>query len=158
MTVTFKLRRGPASEWATDNPILRAGEPGLEIDTGKFKIGNGYTVWSSLPYFLHEGATAVLIQAAIEDAVLEGVPGPEGPQGIQGIQGIQGVPGTAGTNGTNGAQGIQGVPGADGEDGAQGIQGVPGADGESVTVTLVDAEDWPPASDSNPLHLYFRVA
>jgi hypothetical protein len=31
---------------------LQAGEVGLETDTGRFKIGNGTSVWQSLPYYL----------------------------------------------------------------------------------------------------------
>jgi hypothetical protein len=75
---TFKLRRGTSSDWATTNPILEDGEPGIEIDTNKLKIGDGIHHWLDLGYF-------------------------------------------------------------------------------SVTVTLVPAANWPPAPDSNPLHLYFRV-
>lgn len=48
---TFKLRRGPAAEWTTDNPTLLAGEPGFEIDTNKLKIGNGIDAWNDLDYF-----------------------------------------------------------------------------------------------------------
>jgi hypothetical protein len=54
----------------------------------------------------------------------------------------------------------KGQPGVDGEDGADGTNGTNGTngdDGESVTVTLVPSSSWPPASDSNPLHLYVKV-
>ena len=51
MSVTIKLRKGLASEWAANNSIvLASGEPGLEIDTGRLKIGNGTTQWGSLQY------------------------------------------------------------------------------------------------------------
>jgi len=36
--------------WAQVNPILAAGEIGLETDTGKFKIGDGSTLWNALGY------------------------------------------------------------------------------------------------------------
>jgi hypothetical protein len=39
------------SQWATVNPVLLAGEPGLESDTENLKIGDGKTTWSGLPYF-----------------------------------------------------------------------------------------------------------
>jgi hypothetical protein len=39
------------SQWATVNPVLLAGEPGLESDTENLKIGDGKTAWSGLPYF-----------------------------------------------------------------------------------------------------------
>jgi hypothetical protein len=46
----IKLRRGTASQWTTANPVLAAGEIGLETDTNKTKYGNGSTAWASLPY------------------------------------------------------------------------------------------------------------
>ena len=39
-----------AAEWVNKNPILQAGEFGIENDTQKFKIGDGVTKWSNLPY------------------------------------------------------------------------------------------------------------
>lgn len=39
-----------AVEWVNKNPILQAGEFGIENDTQKFKIGDGVTKWSNLPY------------------------------------------------------------------------------------------------------------
>lgn len=51
MSYRFKFRRGPASEWTADNPVLLAGEPGLEIDTYKLKIGDGVQLWNDLEYF-----------------------------------------------------------------------------------------------------------
>jgi len=51
MSVTIKLRKGLASEWAAnDNIVLASGEPGFEIDTGRLKIGNGSSAWSALNY------------------------------------------------------------------------------------------------------------
>lgn len=49
-TITFKFRRGTASQWSTANTILAGGEMGVETDTGQFKIGDGSTAWSSLGY------------------------------------------------------------------------------------------------------------
>jgi hypothetical protein len=46
----IKLRRGTASEWTSANPILSAGELGIEVDTNSFKFGNGTLAWSALPY------------------------------------------------------------------------------------------------------------
>ena len=39
-----------AAEWVSKNPILQAGEFGIENDTQKFKIGDEVTKWSNLPY------------------------------------------------------------------------------------------------------------
>jgi len=46
----IQIRRGVAAAWTSDNPVLEAGEFGLETDTGKTKIGNGTTAWTSLAY------------------------------------------------------------------------------------------------------------
>lgn len=50
MTFRIKLRRDTAAAWTSANPILAAGEPGLETDTGKIKYGDGATAWQSLDY------------------------------------------------------------------------------------------------------------
>ena len=47
---TIVFRRGLSTEWTAKNPTLSAGEPGFEVDTGKCKIGNGWTPWTGLPY------------------------------------------------------------------------------------------------------------
>jgi hypothetical protein len=47
----IQVRRGTATQWTSTNPTLAAGEWGYETDTGKAKIGNGSTVWTSLSYF-----------------------------------------------------------------------------------------------------------
>lgn len=46
----IQLRNDTAANWTTSNPILLKGEMGVEIDTGKFKIGDGATQWSGLSY------------------------------------------------------------------------------------------------------------
>lgn len=51
-THQIRLRRRTASGWMGTDPVLGPGEPGLEKDTGKLKIGNGVTKWSDLPYFV----------------------------------------------------------------------------------------------------------
>jgi DNA-directed RNA polymerase subunit L len=50
MTTRIKLRRDTAINWLSINPILAAGEPGLETDTGKIKYGDGTTAWELLKY------------------------------------------------------------------------------------------------------------
>ena len=50
ITTTFQFKRGTAQRWVEVNPILKQGEPGFEYDTGKVKIGDGMTSWTSLPY------------------------------------------------------------------------------------------------------------
>lgn len=46
----IQVRRGTASQWTSANPTLASGEWGFESDTGKVKIGNGTTAWTSLSY------------------------------------------------------------------------------------------------------------
>lgn len=46
----IQIRRGTAAQWTSANPTLASGEFGYETDTGKAKIGNGTTAWSSLSY------------------------------------------------------------------------------------------------------------
>jgi hypothetical protein len=55
MTFRFKLRRDTSTNWQTANPVLLAGEPGLETDTNKIKYGNGLLNWNTLPYASGEG-------------------------------------------------------------------------------------------------------
>ena len=50
MANRIQLRRGGAQEWANSNPTLAQGELGVELDTGRFKIGDGVTAWNSLRY------------------------------------------------------------------------------------------------------------
>jgi hypothetical protein len=44
------MTRGTAAALTSDNPTLIAGELGVETDTGRLKIGDGVTAWSSLAY------------------------------------------------------------------------------------------------------------
>jgi hypothetical protein len=48
--VRIQLRRDTAADWTAANPVLAAGEMGLETDTNSYKIGNGTTAWATLPY------------------------------------------------------------------------------------------------------------
>lgn len=50
MTSRLQQRRDTAANWTANNPILAAGEIGLETDTRKFKMGDGTTAWVSLMY------------------------------------------------------------------------------------------------------------
>ncbi len=46
----FRLRNDTAAAWAGNNPTLLDGEPGIEDDTGRWKLGDGTTAWADLPY------------------------------------------------------------------------------------------------------------
>lgn len=45
-----KQKYDTSTNWATNNPVLLAGELGIESDTNKFKIGNGTSAWNELEY------------------------------------------------------------------------------------------------------------
>lgn len=42
------VRNADAAVWAAANPVLDAGEPGIELDTKVYKIGDGVTAWNAL--------------------------------------------------------------------------------------------------------------
>lgn len=52
----ISFRQDTSSNWRAANPILGIGEPGFEIDTNLFKIGNGTTNWNNLPYQTSDGS------------------------------------------------------------------------------------------------------
>lgn len=62
MTTRIKLRRDTAANWQLANPILAAGEPGLETDTGKVKYGDGVTAYADLA---HAGSDQLINDKAI---------------------------------------------------------------------------------------------
>ena len=100
MSTTIKLRRGTNSQWTSNSSIvLASGEPALEIDTGRLKIGNGVLAWSGLPYSFilptgFQAGTNIGLNYNSNNNTLTisatGSAGGSGAQGIQGIQGIQG--------------------------------------------------------------------
>lgn len=46
----FQHRRDTAANWASNNPVLAAGELGLDTTSKRFKMGDGSTAWNSLVY------------------------------------------------------------------------------------------------------------
>ena len=50
MSTKIQLRRGISTDWSTVNPLLSQGELAVELDTYRFKIGDGINNWNSLPY------------------------------------------------------------------------------------------------------------
>jgi hypothetical protein len=92
--IQLQFRRGTAVQWSIDNPVLAAGELGLEKDTQQFKIGDGVTNWNLLPY--------------------GGMMGPTGPLGPTGATGPTGVTGPTGETGPTGPTGATGSTGPEG--------------------------------------------
>ena len=105
-------RRDTPANWTSVNPILAAGEIGIEIDpavdpteiSAKAKVGDGATPWNSLPYFGGAGGAPVEFQASATHIQWREVGDPtwidlvvlstlEGPPGTPGDDGDPGPPG-----------------------------------------------------------------
>jgi hypothetical protein len=100
----FQFRRGTASQWSAANPVLAAGEVGIELGSPmKQKIGDGATAWNALGY--------------------SGIPGPTGPTGPAGATGPAGVAGAPGGVGPQGPAGAAGPAGPEGDAGDTGPTG-----------------------------------
>jgi hypothetical protein len=75
MAVVIQRRRDTAANWSDVNPVLAEGEYGLEIDTNKTKIGNGFDFWTDLPYVSFQPARQTVSLGPIgseEDPILAG--------------------------------------------------------------------------------------
>lgn len=98
----IQLRRGLRDDWTAANSLLAEGELAVELDTGKYKLGDGIRLWNDLPYS-------------------SGSVGPTGPTGEDGADGADGLSAyeIAVNNGFNGTEeewlvsikGEQGIPG-----------------------------------------------
>lgn len=73
----IRHRRGTSLEWTVANPVLSSGELGYETDTGRHKIGNGSSPWTTLDSFIPSSEIAENIQEAINSAQFVGVDGTE---------------------------------------------------------------------------------
>lgn len=92
-TQRLQWRSDVSPEWYRIDPVLAEGEPGYELDTGYWKVGDGVLSYSQLPYMNDRGPE-----------------GPEGPVGPQGVPGPAGDPGATGATGATGPQGSTGAP------------------------------------------------
>lgn len=68
------LRNDTAEAWTTANPVLKAGEAGIETDTHKFKFGDGTTAWKNLDYAGADEKQIKALIAADEDNFTTVVP------------------------------------------------------------------------------------
>lgn len=50
MATLIQFKRGYKETWEQQNPVLAIGEPAIEKDTLRFKIGDGITPWNELRY------------------------------------------------------------------------------------------------------------
>lgn len=81
--IRVQHRRKSASSWRSSSEILLAGELGVESDTGKVKVGDGTSRFSSLQYLTGPKGDQ-------GDTGPRGVPGPQGPRGNVGPPGPKG--------------------------------------------------------------------
>jgi hypothetical protein len=112
--ITFQLRRDTSANWTLYNPTLLNGEMGINTDTYQFKLGDGTSTWTQLPY--------------------NGLFGPDGPTGPTGAGGT-GFTGPTGPTGGTGATGPTGPSqtGLTGDTGPTGSTGSTGPIGFSNT-------------------------
>lgn len=104
MAVKIQIRNDEADIWQAVNPILAEGELAIEIDTRKFKIGDGVTAWNALPAAT-QGETGKSIEIDWSGTQL-GVR-VEGETSYQYVD----LKGDKGDTGDTGATGQQGIPG-----------------------------------------------
>lgn len=57
--VKIQVRFDTQEAWSLANPVLSAGELGVETDTSRIKAGDGQRTWSQLPYVGEEFASAL---------------------------------------------------------------------------------------------------
>jgi hypothetical protein len=109
MAVRIQLRNDTAANWTDADPVLAAGEFGLETDTDQFKIGDGTSSWTELGYGGIQGELGPTgptgqtgpTGATGADSTVEGPTGPTGPTGADStVEGPTGPTGPAGENGT----------------------------------------------------------
>lgn len=65
------LRNDTAARWSTLDPsltVLYKGEMGIEIDTGKFKFGDGVHTWNELEYASAKPAIVNIVDPTVADA------------------------------------------------------------------------------------------
>lgn len=158
----IKFRRGLSAVLAEKNPLLREGEPCLELDTGKLKIGNGISRYLQLGYLSGEGAPGpqgepgadgadgTNGQSAYQIAVASGFVGTEAQWllSLKGEPGPAGTPGSPGPKGDTGDTGSAGPKGDTGDVGPAGPAGPAGADGADYTGPTITTSSSAPSSPS----------
>ena len=72
MAYTIQIKRATASRWADLDPVLAAGEPGVETDTAKIKIGDGTTAWNSLAYSSGGGTELTFLDGGTPTSIYGG--------------------------------------------------------------------------------------
>src|ERR1043165_1299650 len=112
------LRGGSKARWERMNPVLGMREPGLELDTKRFKVGDGRTAWADLEYWDKPDEITDAVAAYFAQN-----PVPSGPQGEIGPVGPKGETGSTGPQGAKGERGEAGDQGSKGDVGERGPAG-----------------------------------
>jgi hypothetical protein len=114
------LRQDSSENWTANETVLLSGEPGLDINTARLKIGDGINNWSSLDYYIgttgSTGPTGSIGNEGSTGITITGPTGPTGPTGDQltgptGSTGMTGITGSIGPTGNRGETGDKGEPG-----------------------------------------------
>jgi hypothetical protein len=74
----YKLKRKTTAQWASQNPVLLAGEPGIEVlsdGSEKIKYGDGVKTWSALNYAAGGGSGPALSSATPQALGASAAPG-----------------------------------------------------------------------------------
>lgn len=151
LKVRHQQRTDTAANWTATDPVLLAGEMGVESDTRKFKFGNGTSKWSELDYVNTAGGTGEKGDKGDKgDTGATGAPGADGKDGVSigtvsaTVDNSTGTPAvtvsatdkdnaknlTLAFTGLKGETGAAGTPGAAGKDGSPGKDGTNGKDGK----------------------------
>ena len=148
--IVFQLRRDTSANWTFYNPTLLNCEMGINTDTYQFKLGDGTSPWTALPYnglYGGDGSTGPTGFAGTgytgqtgrtggtgptgpAGPSQSGPTGPTGPIGVTGPIGIRGPTGNTGSTGPTGPIGTK--TGPTGLTGASGT-GFTGQTGPSQT-------------------------
>ena len=131
--IVFQLRRDTSANWTFYNPTLLNGEMGINTDTYQFKLGDGTSPWTALPYnglYGRDGPTGPTGSGGA------GNTGKTGPQGGTGLTGRTG-PSQTGPTGPTGPTGGTGVTGSTGPQAATGSTGPTGSQGVATGPTGV---------------------
>jgi hypothetical protein len=73
MASRIRIRRGTTTQWNSSTKILESGELGLDLTLNKLKVGNGTSLWTSLPYInILPSELSELAQDAVESAITAG--------------------------------------------------------------------------------------
>ena len=71
MATQIKLRRDTGANWTTNSTVvLAAGEIGVNLTSGQFKLGDGTSTWAALTYFQPGAVTTDRLTNGLKEVVL----------------------------------------------------------------------------------------